>query len=231
MDNPNKNWTIYILECENNKYYVGKSKFPDFRLEQHFNKEGSAWTTKYKPIKVVKLMPNCDSFDEDKYTRILMSQFGIENVRGGSYCQIELPEEIKNHLKREIEGAKDQCFHCKKSGHFIRDCPEYKKKLESKGKEEKEIKKEKEVKEEAKDNWWSWIDGIIKSLPTSSTSSIITKEKCTRCGFYGHIKANCYSKKHSDGTPFQVKKCSRCHWPGHSAKKCFAKTDANGKPL
>ena len=35
---------IYILELENNKYYVGKTTNPNFRLEQHFNNSGSHWT-------------------------------------------------------------------------------------------------------------------------------------------------------------------------------------------
>jgi predicted GIY-YIG superfamily endonuclease len=35
---------IYLLELENNKYYVGKTSKPDFRLEQHFNSSGSQWT-------------------------------------------------------------------------------------------------------------------------------------------------------------------------------------------
>jgi predicted GIY-YIG superfamily endonuclease len=30
---------IYILELENNKYYVGKTTNPYFRLEQHFNSD------------------------------------------------------------------------------------------------------------------------------------------------------------------------------------------------
>ena len=59
---------IYILQLINNKYYVGKTIDPNFRLDQHFNSDGSIWTRKYKPIKVVEIIPNCDNFDEDKYT-------------------------------------------------------------------------------------------------------------------------------------------------------------------
>ena len=45
------------------------------------------WTTKYKPIKVVELIEG-DNYDEDKYTLKYMEQYGIDNVRGGSFCQI-----------------------------------------------------------------------------------------------------------------------------------------------
>ena len=41
---------IYVLKCQNNKYYVGKTENPDYRLESHFSEGGSAWTKKYKPI-------------------------------------------------------------------------------------------------------------------------------------------------------------------------------------
>ena len=41
---------IYILKLKNNKYYVGKTSNPKFRLESHFNSNGSVWTMKYKPI-------------------------------------------------------------------------------------------------------------------------------------------------------------------------------------
>ena len=59
---------IYILELENNKYYVGKTINPDFRIDSHFNNSGSSWTKLHKPKKVVELISNCDNFDEDKYT-------------------------------------------------------------------------------------------------------------------------------------------------------------------
>ena len=35
---------IYILKLKNNKYYIGKTNNPQFRLTQHFDSNGSAWT-------------------------------------------------------------------------------------------------------------------------------------------------------------------------------------------
>ena len=63
-------------------------KHPDTLLAQHFNFNGSAWTKKYKPIRLVKLIPNCDKYDEDKYTKKYMGKYGINNVRGGAYCSM-----------------------------------------------------------------------------------------------------------------------------------------------
>ena len=70
---------IYVLELENNKYYIGKTDNPQFRLESHFNSNGAAWTKKYKPINIIELIPNCDDYDEDKYTLKYMEKYGIDN--------------------------------------------------------------------------------------------------------------------------------------------------------
>ena len=73
---------IYILKLQENKYYVGKTNNPSFRIENHLNGDGSSWTTIYKPLKLVEMIPNCDDYDEDKYTQKYMDKYGIDNVRG-----------------------------------------------------------------------------------------------------------------------------------------------------
>jgi hypothetical protein len=115
---------IYILELENNKYYVGKTTNPGFRLEQHFNNSGSQWTKKYKPIKILEILSNCDDYDEDKYTKMYMDKFGINNVRGGSYVQIKLNKVTITSLEKMNRGTTDKCFLCGKKGHFVKDCKE-----------------------------------------------------------------------------------------------------------
>ena len=69
---------IYILQLEQGRYYVGKTNNPQFRLEQHFNSTGSAWTSKYKPVSVETIIPDCDDYDEDKHTKKYMAKYGIE---------------------------------------------------------------------------------------------------------------------------------------------------------
>jgi len=116
---------IYILNLQQGKYYVGKTKNAGFRLDSHFNSEGSAWTKKYKPIKVEKLISNCDDYDEDKYTRIYMDKYGVDNVRGGSFVQVKLNDNTKEALNKMSNGTKDLCFKCGKKGHFARNCNKY----------------------------------------------------------------------------------------------------------
>ena len=91
---------IYILELENNKYYVGKTNNPKFRLEQHFNAEGSAWTKKYHPIRVLKIIKDCDGYDEDKYTKLYIKKYGFNNVRGGTYVQMDLDADTIHFIKK-----------------------------------------------------------------------------------------------------------------------------------
>jgi hypothetical protein len=113
---------IYVLQLENNKYYIGKTENPKIRLENHFKSNGSEWTKLYKPIKIIEIIPDCDNYDEDKYTKIYMDKYGIDNVRGGSYVQIELNEDIIKFLKLSSNGTNDRCFNCGLTGHFIKDC-------------------------------------------------------------------------------------------------------------
>ena len=113
---------IYILKLENDKYYIGKTNNPSFRIENHKNGTGSFWTRKYKPISVERIIPNCDIYDEDKYTIQYMDKYGIPNVRGGSFTQFILPLKSVEIIKQMCKGANNKCFKCGESGHFIGEC-------------------------------------------------------------------------------------------------------------
>ncbi len=114
---------IYILKCQQNKYYVGKTENIANRIEDHLFGQGSAWTKKYKPITVEDIKINCDKFDEDKYVLIYMEKYGIDNVRGGTYSTIELSNVQKEYINKQLKAANDVCFKCGKGGHFVKRCP------------------------------------------------------------------------------------------------------------
>ena len=115
--------TIYVLLLEDNRYYIGKSAVIDLRLEQHFNDCGSSWTKKYKPIKVIEVVPNSDTFDEDKYTLKYMSKYGVDMVRGGSFCQIKLNDERIQIIEHMLNSTSDKCYNCEEIGHYSKECP------------------------------------------------------------------------------------------------------------
>ena len=130
--------TIYILCLTNNKYYIGKTNNPQKRILNHFQHQGSAWTKKYQPISIEKVINNADNFDEDKWTIKYMQIYGIDNVRGGSFCSIQLSESNKQTLQQMITGSSDCCYKCGQIGHFIQDCHEQDGQDEDKDEEDEE---------------------------------------------------------------------------------------------
>lgn len=121
-EKPKKEICIYILKCQENKYYVGKSTNINKRLKQHFKGKGSSWTKIFKPQQIYEIRRNCDEFDEEKITLQYMKKFGINNVRGGSYTRLQLTKYELNHLVRLIRSSDDRCFVCGSKEHFAKHC-------------------------------------------------------------------------------------------------------------
>jgi hypothetical protein len=113
--------TIYIIELENSKFYVGRTYHVNNRILEHFNECGSVWTKLHHPKCIIEQHDNCDVFDEDKYVIKFMAEYGIDNVRGGTFSRIELDEHEKYVLQKMIDNSLDKCFRCGLK-HFISDC-------------------------------------------------------------------------------------------------------------
>lgn len=111
---------IYVLKCRANKYYVGRTnKEPEARFEEHKSGNGSEWTSLYPPLEIVEKIEG-DTFDEDKYTLKYMETYGIANVRGGSFVQLQINEV---EVQKKLDNAGNRCFKCHKAGHFVKNCP------------------------------------------------------------------------------------------------------------
>lgn len=113
---------LYVLQLQGGKYYVGKTSDMNRRYEEHKKGTGSSWTSKYKPVKILEVRPLKDEYDENNTTKDLMKKYGVDNVRGGSYTQVELPYGTKVVIQSEIRGNSNACFKCGEHGHFARDC-------------------------------------------------------------------------------------------------------------
>ena len=113
---------VYIIQLEDNRFYVGMTGNPQFSMSRHFNAAGTPWTTKYNPIKIIEFIPDCDKYDEDKHVRRYMENYGIDRVRGGSFCDEVLPDAMRCMLEDMKHASESACSKCGQSGHLIRNC-------------------------------------------------------------------------------------------------------------
>jgi len=94
--------TIYVLELENDFFYVGKTYNIKNRLKQHSKGKGSAWTTFHLFKRLLKQYtfdiekPEDEEYWENFITLKFMKEKGWKKVRGGFWCNIGEYETIKN---------------------------------------------------------------------------------------------------------------------------------------
>lgn len=100
---PNKTIYMYVIELESRKVFVYCSR--DKAIETIFLESEiySDFVKIYKPLHLFEKKLLMDPYDVDKMVKYYMYYYGIINVRGGSYQEIELSEDCMNTITRELK--------------------------------------------------------------------------------------------------------------------------------
>jgi len=238
---------IYVLKLQQDKYYVGKTDNPAYRLETHFKEGGSAFTKRFKPLEIHKLIPNQTAHDEQRITQEYMNTYGIQDVRGGPWTKIMLTDEEEEFIQQLLYGETDSCYVCGKGGHFANRCP-------TKSKKSKQPKKYKKSTKGCERCGRASHNQSRCNAKTHKDGSALEEQQflCKFCeqvfhskkGCTFHENIHCHKRRNIKNNGYDVGEayssseeesdeecCGRCGRTGHTDDNCYAKKHFRGKRL
>jgi hypothetical protein len=231
--------TIYVLRLQRGKYYVGKTgRSVEERYDEHRRGHGSAWTRLYAPVDFQEILESTSPFDEDRTVKEYMSEFGVNNVRGGSYSEIELNGETRRLLEREIRHAFGLCLNCGDRSHYRRNCPSLRDGPHDHSGRSGSSQRGGRVPSgpphhQMRQNRPLSHGGRMpneparnRPMPTGQRPNGANRRAervCERCGRTSHTVENCYANSHTLGNT-----CLRCGFAGHTIDNCYANRHVRG---
>lgn len=97
--------TVYALELENKKFYIGATSKID-ELKKGFSKFQitSQWVKIHKPLKLLEEY-SADDITKSSLVKYYMIMHGIENVRGGGYNSLTLKASMIQNIQKLLDNV------------------------------------------------------------------------------------------------------------------------------
>jgi len=92
---------MYFISLGEDKIFLHTDFKKEYDVVMKECEEQYEYVNKYKPKQITFTMQVTDLYDVDKYVKIFMHMFGIDDTRGGSYTDIELPVYLKESILYE----------------------------------------------------------------------------------------------------------------------------------
>ena len=123
---PMRKTSVYVLELEDGRVYVGSSRDVPRRISQHAAGSGSAYTKIYRPTGVQlprlgNVEGDGDAAERDETLRYMMLR-GVPFVRGWKFARVDMPPDEFDEAESNIRELFDLCRKCGYKGHFCTYC-------------------------------------------------------------------------------------------------------------
>jgi len=90
---------VYVLELEDDCWYVGVTSHLNSRLAEHFGLQGRCkganWTSQHKPLAIHEVVVG-DYQTENEMTEEYIAMYGADKVQGGKYIKRSPKKKVSN---------------------------------------------------------------------------------------------------------------------------------------